>query len=162
MRNRLIATFLGAVFVAAILSYRFVTSPPGYCLAQGRHIKDDEFVKASIALTYRDMERIIEPYPERKRIRNKDWTRIYKDWDFDPKNANCCYVYRDETYPIINRLLGLQKIQVWLNPKTSTHPVDAGDGQIRFRWDVCGTLIEGIGIPNRANSTITTRNINDL
>ena len=158
MSTQKVTALLGIACLSAYLGYRYVTSPPGYCRDQDRYISDAEFLRATIAITYRDMNNEAV-YPDGKRAKHKDAAALYKNWDFDASKPNCCLVRREETHSALNRIFGLQEIEVLLNPRTSTLPVDLGDHQVRFRWNVCGTLIDGIGLPNTQYRVITTKNI---
>jgi hypothetical protein len=157
-----ITAFISAACLTAYLGYKFVTAdPPGYCRAQDRYIGDEEFLKATIAITNRNME---EPtrYPDGKIVKNKEVAPMYKNRDFDPKNPNCCVVLRSRTHSDFNRVFGLQEIEVVLNSRTSTESVMAGDHKQRFRWDVCGNLWDSdIGLPNTAYRVISTKNIGE-
>ena len=163
MRCLIITALLSIASLSAYLSYRYVTSPPGYCREQDRYIRDEEFVRATIAITYRDMELENKLYAEGTIAKRKDSASMYKNWDFDPRNPNCCAVLREGTRSAFNRIFGLQEIEVLLNPRTNTLPVDAGDHQLRFRWDVCGMLRDSaIGLPDTQYRVVTTKNLGDL
>jgi len=158
------AAIAALIIVAAcsvtFLSYRYVTSPPGYCKAQQRYISDAEFVQASIEVVNKDRERVYELPPDGRKVKHKDYSSMYKDWDFDPKNPNCCAVRREQTQSALNRIFDWQEVEVLLNPRTHTHIM--GAHVVPLRWDVCGNLIWGFGIYADSDHPITTRNVTEV
>lgn len=161
MTIRKTIALVSAASVAAYLGYKYVTAdPPGYCRAQQRHITDEEFIRTAVAITERDMNTETDGYPEGKTQKRKNYSNgWYKNWDFDSKNPNCCLVLREDTQRIFYRMFDLQDVEVWLNPKTTTYPVKRGDYQLRFFFNVCGTLIDSdIGLPDTTYPIITTTN----
>lgn len=153
---------LSILFVLLVsgICYVYVTvDPPGYCRAQQRYISDDEFLKASVALLNWDMNRTVLLYPQRIEKKRKDVSGVYKEIDFDSKNANCCSVGRTQP-TFFERVWNGQKIFVRLNPKTSKGPVDRmGDGFFELEYSVCGRLVDSsLGIPDANHDDITTTN----
>jgi hypothetical protein len=120
-----------------------IADPPGYCRAQQKYLTDDEFIRLAVSLLEKDMERtvtVVDPAGNRTERENRDFR--YGDWDFDKNNPNCCLVLRGETQSIYNRMLGEQRIEVRLNPKTSTFRVDLlGDSFGAVFFDTCGNFI---------------------
>ncbi|HKB59202.1 MAG TPA: hypothetical protein VKC56_04065 [Gallionellaceae bacterium] len=135
--------------------------PPGYCRAQHRYIPDDEYLKASIALLYWDMNRITTTYPEGRKVKKKDI--YYKGIDFDPKNPNCFFVTRGQE-TVIDQLLGRQTVFVFLNPRTSKGPVTSmGDSFYDFDYSDCGELLSsGISLPDSNTGTISIANYRQI
>lgn len=153
------ALLLGIVGLSGHLAYRHVSFTPGYCREQKRYIGDAEYLMATIAITYRDMNTESTNYPSGEKRKRKDFAARYKNWDFDPKNPNCCEVKLMEPQSIDDRIFGRQEVWVFLNPRTHTRRGDVGDHRLIFRWDVCGNLISGIGLPSRRYPFITTKDI---
>jgi hypothetical protein len=144
MTIRKITVLISAVclyaYIGSYLGYKFVTAgPPGYCRAQQRYITDEEFLKVTVAMfeRYRNEEWV---NPDRKRVRREDSSDWQRKVDFDPTNPNCCFVDRDETHSVLDRMFGWQEVVVWLNLRTSTLPVVPTDEPIRSYFDVCGNL----------------------
>jgi hypothetical protein len=143
-----------------IIVNRLEQNPPGYCDAQKRYIADEEFIRTAIALYEWEMnrDRILQPGGTISK-RKDDHKDEYRIWEQSRNQTECCHVYRAETQSIINRLFGLQKIEVtlYLNPKSR------GDSQLSFAFDACGKLLPhefGYRLPDRYG--ITTSNYQEF
>ena len=145
------------VLLGSTLTYIHVTAdPPGYCREQQRYISDEEFIKTSIALLDWDMNLVVTLYPEGTKKKNKDV-------DFDPNKRSGWRVsstdfYGDNLQNFFRRLLGWQEVFVTWNTRRYTPPYTSGDSYTRFRYSVCGDLLDSsVGLPAHG-TTITTIN----
>jgi len=147
------------VLIGSGFAYMYITvDPPGHCAAKQKYISDEEFIRASVALLEWEMSRAVV-YPDGTKKKRKDVLNVYKKMDFDPTKPNCCWVDRGHTHSIFRRILGWQEVLVRLNPKTSKGPVQyMGDSFIPLQYDVCGKLLDGLGLPETGHEEITTAN----
>lgn len=143
-----ITALTGAVFLAALLGYKYVTADPlGYCSAQQRYISDAEFIKAVGILVEGDMKSVNF---NSKRSGKEKYVQWDKEWnDLNPRDPKFSRVERERTHSLFNRIFNLQRVDVWIGPKSG--------GTLVFHFDVCGKLVDSdVGLPAASMDPITT------
>lgn len=124
--------YASAIFVFVVLYFSAkslsVHRADGYCFEKQKILSDDEY----IALAVLALKKQFEYNP-----------RYKSHWDFDENNKNCCRVYRSGNELFFNRLLAMQDVEVALNTKTSSWPIELGGDDVgRIYFDLCGNKLK--------------------
>lgn len=138
---------------AGALFHVFV-DPPGYCRAQQRNITDEEFIRASAALIDWELNRT---YSDGTKAKDSGY---YKNIDFDSNKrsgwkVNSTDFDGDNLQNFFRRLLGWQEVFVTWNTRHRVPPFTTGDDYDRFRYTVCGELLDSSMGPRVRGITTT-------
>lgn len=153
-------SLLGFLFVSLVVCLRFVVAPAlGWCFYQERYIPDEEFigaVKNAIQVRMEMVGTSVIDNGEVERVKLKD--SIYRDWDFDPDNPNCCRVTRDNRSRLLAVMIGQGDVVVEVNPRKNKSFIVGSDSNYRFFFDGCGLLRSSdMGLPDTYQRVIQTK-----
>ncbi|WP_426139477.1 hypothetical protein [Pseudomonas sp. DWP3-1-2] len=129
----------GVVFFMWGMMSNSLNFSPGVCAATGRKLTDVQLINTVLKIVRADMARpAVLVGPDGSRINTTFKNHKYKGWNIV---EGCCAVDRAGTLSLMARVLGKQKLVVWIKTDDSAGSVEFSDNKFYVEYDVCGNVI---------------------